>query len=220
MYSVREIYSLREEGKYQEAFITARSWLEISPNDEELQAAMAWVLYDMIKVANQEKNAEQFEELFGVFVEYIPLEADKLQLAACRILLIEIERLLNLKQFDKIDRLLLLIKPLQYHPEKERPKAFYQLLEIAVGNSQFLPNFLTFIRIWRLSNLQPQHYQSYGDSMSLAERVHWLVGQHLYEHKEENQEVIKAYIKQLDLLLERCPQFGYIRSLKEKLSIP
>ncbi|NLR92789.1 hypothetical protein [Flammeovirga agarivorans] len=217
MYSVTEIYQLREEGKYQEAFITARRLLELSPNDESLQAAMAWVLYDMIKVAADENNIDSFEELFSVFVEYVPLEADKLQQMGCYILYNMVERCITKQDYKKANDLMLLIEGLKFHPDKERPHGFYQLLEVAVAFSQQLPEFLKFIKVWRLQNLLPKHYQQYGEAMSIAEKVHWLVGQHLLQKKNDNEEVINAYVKQLDLLLSRYPHFKHITKLRAKL---
>ncbi|MBD0403355.1 hypothetical protein [Flammeovirga sp. EKP202] len=217
MYSVREIYTLREEGKYQEAFITARGLLELSPNDEEIHAAMAWVLYDMLKVAQQENEHEQFLELYSAFVEYIPTEADRLQYCACLSFYDELRSLLEQEKYELADQLLLLLAPLSFHPQKEKPKPFYQLLELVMHFNQYLPNFLAFIRSWRLSNLQPQHYQTNGQNMSIAERVHWLVGQHLYERNRGDHDLIAAYVKQLDLLLERRPQFHHIKKIREKL---
>lgn len=219
MYSVREIYSLREEGKYQEAFITARRLLELSPQDEELHAAMAWVLYDMLKVAMQENEHQQFLDLFEPFVEYIPEEADRLQYCACLVFYEELKTLLEDQKYDLANQLLLLLDPLSFHPQKEKPKPFYQLLDLVIHYNQYLPNFLAFIKIWRLSNLQPNHYQNYGAEMSVAEKVHWLVGQHLYERHHENRELINAYLKQLDLLLERCPHFGHVKKLTDKLRL-
>lgn len=217
MYSVREIYSLREEGKYQEAFITARRLLELSPNDEELHAAMAWVLYDMLKVASQENEHEQFLELYLPFVEYIPEEADRLQFCACLVFYDELKIVLEQEKYDLADQLLLLLSPLKFHPQKEKPKSYYQILELVMHFNQYLPNFLSFIRYWRLSNLLPQHYQNYGQSMSVAEKVHWLVGQHIFERKRNDEDLIIAYIKQLDLLLEKCPHFTHIQKIKNKL---
>ncbi|OHX67276.1 hypothetical protein [Flammeovirga pacifica] len=217
MYSVTEIYSLREEGKYQEAFITARRLLELSPDDESLQAAMAWVLYDMIKVAYEENNIDSFSDLFSVFVDYVPLEADKLQVSGTRVLYQVVMQQIENQQFAKANDLMLMIKDMKYHPSLERPKSYYSLLEIAISCNQQLPNFLGFMRVWRLSNLLPKHYQQYGDNMSIAERAYWLVGQHLLMQKNDLPELVEAYVKQLEDLLIKAPQFHHIRKLLEKL---
>ncbi|ANQ50506.1 hypothetical protein MY04_3141 [Flammeovirga sp. MY04] len=217
MYSVTEIYSLREEGKYQEAFITARRLLELAPEDESLQAAMAWVLYDMLKVALEENNADSFEELFSVFVDYVPSEADKLQVSGSRLLYQMVMKLLEEQKFAKANDLMMLIKDLKFHPDLEKPKSYYSLLEAAMAFNQQLPNFLGFMRIWRLSNLLPKHYQQYGENMSIAERAYWLVGQHLLMQKSQVPELVAAYVKQLDELLERAPRFHHVRKLVEKL---
>ena len=195
--SFSEVKNLRKEGKLSDALEIAVKDLENNPEDIWNQRSIAWVYYDLLKIAQQQNN-------FNDFVSIIK-NIKQLELPATETMIFDscawsIGKLLFTKNEiipPVLDNLFDIIKEFEF----SKPKDSYSfLLKAFKKHATNWDDFVRFVEWWGLENFQQNDYQNFvlenGNKIpSLVESIYIAISRKLLQ--ENNKAKIKEYIPKI-----------------------
>ena len=209
MATVKDITALCKAGNVSQAYEIALSDLKASPNNVWKQRGLGWALYYLIKQDCEQQNLEQFFKHIDELKRLDQLDTENDAWIFDNIVK-KIGFLISTtpkEDLYKISRIFDVIKGFSFTPSDGYAYLLSQVLHFA--NWERMTDFIEW---WNLANLRPQDYKNFkmdnGRSiMSLAERVYIAYSKALL--RINNKEQIKAFIPQIEKIVDQYPQMLY-----------
>jgi len=207
--SFNEVRTLRKEGNLKEALELAKSDLEKNTHDVWNKRSISWVYYDLLKVAQQKNNLNDFLAILD--------DIKKLELPSTETMIFDscawsVGKLLFANTEVNtvfLDSIFLNICKFEF----SKPKDSYSfLLKAFKKHAANWGKFIDFTNWWDLNNFQKKDYENFildnGKKIpSLAESIYIAISKQLLA--ENNKEKIKEFIPKIADLSTRYTNMQY-----------
>lgn len=228
--SFKEIKELRHTGKLDEALQMANQAMETEPDNIWNKRALAWVYYDYLKINAQSDLFEAFKEnLIKIKELHLPVE-EKMVFDNCAwqigSLVFTFQKAEHV-DYSKINELFEIIKGFHFTKPSEAYSFIYKAFHKGYQNWS---SYLTFADWWNFENLRSEDYlqeEFKGNKiMSMAEQAYSAYSKKLLEgepldafgqQRVIDKEKIQSFIRKLDALIIKHPDYLYPPYFKAKL---
>lgn len=226
----KEIKELRQAGKLEEALAMAQEELNANPENIWGKRNISWVYYEYLKKYAHEVNFDGFiENLIKIKELNLPeQEVMIFDTSAYQVgsLLFKIQSSESI-DYSQINQIFDTIK--EFHFTK--PSEGYSLLMKAFHKgSQNWSRFIEFANWWGLENFGDHDYQQeeYNNRQlpALVDKVYGAYCKKLIEgeaidafgaNREVDKELITAFLPQLDVIIEKHPEYKYLPYYKAQM---
>lgn len=226
----KEIKELRHAGKLEEALVMAQEELNANPDNIWGKRNISWVYYEYLKKYAQESNFEGFiENLTKIKDLNLPedevmiFDTSAYQLGSMLFKLQSSEPI----DYSKINQIFDSIKECHF----TKPSEGYSLLMKAFQKgSQNWSRFIEFADWWGLENFSDADYQQeeFNNRLmpALVDKVYGSYCKKLIEGealdgfgtvREVDTEKIKSFLPQLDVIIDKHPEYRYLSYYKAKM---
>lgn len=228
--SFKETKELRKAGKLEEALQMANQALEAEPDNIWNKRAAAWVYYDYLKKYSQPDSFDAFKENL-IKIKDLQLPEDEKMVfdkSAWQIgsMVFGLQKQENI-DYGKINELLEVVKEFHF----TRPSEAYSFIYKAFHKGyQNWSKYLEFTDWWNFENFRPEDYlkEEFKDKkiMSIAEQAFIAYSKKLLEgdtvdpfgqQRAVDKEKIRAFLPQLDKIIDERPEYQYPPYFKAKL---
>ncbi len=226
----KEIKELRQAGKLEEALNMAQNELNVQPDNIWGKRNISWVYYEYLKKNVQESNFEGFIENLNKIKE-LNLPEDEVMIfdtSAYQVgsLLFKIQNSEPV-DYSMVNQIFDIIKDFHF----TKPGEGYSLLMKAFQKgSQNWSRFIEFADWWGLGNFGEGDFQQeeYNNRQmpALVDKVYGSYCKKLIEGnavdafgvvREVDKEKIQAFLPQLDLVIEKHPEYRYLSYYKAQM---
>lgn len=220
----KEIKSLRQAGKLEEAYQMAKSELDADPENIWSKRNISWVLYDYLK---QNNSSQQFK----TFLKYLREIAELKLLAEEKMLFDNVGWQVGKEIFSLIKgqpvninyviQLLQIIKGFSFSKPSEGYSFLFKAFHKALKDTN---QYIEMADWWGFDNFRPEDYKKEKlpngkEIMALAEQGYIAYAKHLLPKGgvEFDKEAVKSFIDKLSILMEQYPEYQYPPYFKAKL---
>ena len=228
--SFKEVKELRKAGKLDEALEMANKALKAEPDNIWNKRAAAWVYYDYLKKYDQPASFDLFKENLLKLKELQLPDEEKMVFdnSAWQIGKI-VFGLKKQEQIDygKINELFNIIQEFHFTKPSEAYSFIYKAFHKGYQNWS---KYMEFADWWNFDNFRPEDYlkEEFNDNIiiSIAEQAYIAYSKKLLEgepvgsfgeRRAINKEKIRAFLPQLDRIINEHPECQYSPYFKAKL---
>jgi hypothetical protein len=226
------VKDLRKSGKLDEALLLANQDLDNNPEELWNKRSAGWVFHDYLRKFASDKNYPSFLEYLNKLISLELPAGENMIFDFCTTQISRMIFFLSSEtniDYNKIDKLFKFVKLFHLSKPSETYSFLFKALHKAFKNHD---DYLSMADWWDFSHFRQEDYQPevFQDRkiMSLAEQAYIAYAKSLLEGESSdfgvafspktiNKNKIRAFLPQLDKIIEEHPEFLYLSYFKAKL---